>query len=76
MGGGSFSSSSSHCSLKEALSVVLERCGGMMGTQVSEPPLGISPWASGTASLASESPSLVTVWLVIFQRAESLQAGS
>lgn len=75
MGGGSFSSSS-HCSLKEALSVVLERGSGMTGTQVCEPPLGISLWASGIASLASESPSLVIVWIVIFQRAESLQAGS
>lgn len=36
----------SHQSLKEVLSVVLERCSGMMGTQVCEPPLGISPWAS------------------------------
>lgn len=75
MGGGSFSSSS-HCSLKEALSVVLERGSGMTGTQVCEPLLGISLWASGIASLASESPSLVIVWIVIFQRAESLQAGS
>ena len=52
---------SSHCSLKEALRVVLERCSGMTGTQVCEPPLSISPWASGIASLASESPGLVTV---------------